>query len=176
MVGLIKLWPGLAAALLVAGCDSGASAVPVRQPVTDPSTIGREDRTTPASRPSADDPRAAPTPRLNGRPLWSANSRFTAQENAQRSFERNGAAFGAKTMDAYVARAHAFVAQPPKGAQVITRANGDRLIYDPAGNVFAVATRKGAPRTMFRPDEGAAYWDKVKAREANGGRRGRDDG
>ena len=69
--------------------------------------------------------------------------------------------------------------KPPRGAQTLTRRNGDTLIYDPAGNVFAVATRDGAPRTMFKPDEGAAYWAKVKAREAEGGARRsrtRDDG
>ena len=29
-------------------------------------------------------------------------------------------------------------------------------------NVFAVANKDGAPRTMFKPDEGAAYWQKQK--------------
>jgi hypothetical protein len=69
-----------------------------------------------------------------------------------------------------------FTNRPPKGAQTLTRANGDRLIYDPASNVFAVATREGAPRTMFKPGEGPAYWDKVKAREAEGGARPRARG
>ena len=35
-----------------------------------------------------------------------------------------------------------------------------------------LVTKAGAPRTMFKPDEGASYWDKVKAREADGGARG----
>ena len=29
-----------------------------------------------------------------------------------------------------------------------------------------LANREGAPRTMFKPDEGQAYWDEQKAREA----------
>ena len=69
-------------------------------------------------------------------------------------------------LKAYVQKAHAFTANPPKGAQTLTRRNGDKLIYDPRGNVFAVVTKEGAPRTMFKPDDGAAYWEKVKAGEA----------
>ena len=78
----------------------------------------------------------------------------------------NGEAFGAKDLDDFVRKAHAFVEDPPAGTQRITRNNGDTLLYDPKGNVFAVKTRDGAPRTMFKPDEGAAYWEEQKARDA----------
>ena len=87
--------------------------------------------------------------------------------------ERDGADFDARSVEDYVEKAHAFVSDPPKGAATLKRANGDTLIDDRAGNVFAVATRDGAPRTMFKPDEGSAYWEKVKAREAEGGARRR---
>ena len=50
----------------------------------------------------------------------------------------------------------------------LTRSNGDRLIYDPKGNIFAVADKNGAPRTLFKPKDGQAYWDKQKEAEANG--------
>ena len=43
---------------------------------------------------------------------------------------------------------------------------GDILYYDPKGNVFAVSNKEGAPRTMFKPDDGMAYWEKQKDREA----------
>jgi len=59
------------------------------------------------------------------------------------------------------------------------RANGDTLIYDPKGNVFAVATKDGAPRTMFKPDDGMDYWRKQKEREtqsASGSRRDSEAG
>ena len=173
MVGLIRVSMGLALACLLAGCDGGASAVPVHRASTEPAAQ-------PASAPYRTAvARTEPVRRIDGKPMWSASRRFTAEENAERSFQRNGAAFGAATREAFVARAHAFVTRPPKGAQTLTRSNGDTLIYDPASNVFAVATREGAPRTMFKPDEGAAYWDKVKAREAEGGARktrARDEG
>lgn len=174
MVGLMKVWPAVVLATLLAGCDGGASAVPVHNA----SAVGPppvEDAAVDA--PRAATARAEPVRRINGKPMWSSSRRFSSDQNAERNFKRNGAAFGAASLDAYVAKAHAFIAKPPKGTQTLTRANGDTLIYDPAGNVFAVATREGAPRTMFKPDEGAAYWETVKTREAPGGaRKKRDEG
>lgn len=163
----------VALAALLAACDGGASAVPVHEATASPPVVDAAE----AGTPRAAEARTAPVRRVDGKPMWSASRRFTADQNAERNFRRNGAAFGTATLEAYVARAHAFIARPPRGAQTLTRRNGDTLIYDPASNVFAVATREGAPRTMFKPDEGPAYWDRVKAREAEGGaRRRRDDG
>jgi len=174
MVRLIKLAPvvasAMAATVLLAGCDGGASAVPLRAdaariPAAAPdNTAGASTRT---------DAREAPVRKIDGKPMWSSSRRFTAEQNAQRHFERNGEAFGARSVDDFVSKAHAFVTDPPSGAATLTRANGDTLIYDARGNVFAVATRDGAPRTMFKPDDGAAYWEKVKVREREGGARSR---
>ena len=83
-----------------------------------------------------------------------------------RAFDRNGEAFGAKDVDDFVRKVHAFVDTPPAGTSRLTRANGDVLLYDAKSNVFAVVTRQGAPRTMFKPDNGAAYWDEQKTRES----------
>lgn len=151
----------------LAACDSGASAVKAPKGSDRASA-----EAAPASTESQSDggrradPRDAPVKLVAGKPYWAANRTRTAEENAQRSFERNGETFGAKTADDYVAKVHAFVSDPPKGAQTLKRANGDLLIYDPKDNVFAVVSREGAPRTMFKPDEGAAYWDEQKTREA----------
>ena len=166
-----QLLAGAAAMSLLAGlaaCDSGASAVKA------PKAGERASAETPA--PSADsgfrsgdrrdDPRDAPVKLVSGKPYWAANRTRTAEENAQRAFERNGATFGAKSADDYVTKVHAFVSDPPRGAETLKRSNGDLLIYDPKGNVFAVVSREGAPRTMFKPDEGAAYWDEQKTRES----------
>jgi len=153
---------------MVSACDGGASAVKA--------TKGGERASLDVPAPSASetvgegarraDPRDAPVKLVAGKPYWAANRSRTAEENAQRAFERNGETFGAKTADDYVAKVHAFVSDPPKGAETLKRANGDLLIYDPKGNVFAVVSREGAPRTMFKPDEGASYWDEQKTREA----------
>lgn len=92
--------------------------------------------------------------------MWSASRRYSAEESAQRAFERNGADFGAKTEEQFVRKAHDFVDHPPAGT--LTRANGDNLFYDPKGNVFAVASKAGGPRSMFKPDDSMAYWQKQK--------------
>jgi len=160
--------------LLISGCDGGASAVPV-QKAGEATRAAAASSGTPASArsPSSDADRAA-VPRVDGRPMWSATRRYTAEQNARRAFERNGAAFGADSVDAFVKKAHVFTSRPPKGSLFLSRDNGDRLIYDPAGNVFAIASADGAPRTMFKPDTGMAYWEQVKVDEADrAARRGR---
>lgn len=117
--------------------------------------------------------RSAPRPaarRLeDGKPVWASNRQRSGEENAQKQFERNGADFSAASMDDYVSKAHAFVDAPPKGAQTITRPNGDVLYYDPKANVFLVADREGAPRTMFKPRDGMSYWLQQKQRQGERG-------
>lgn len=161
---------GALASLLLLGlaaCDSGASAV--KAPTGGDrasSDAGAVSVAGVAVESRRDDPRDAPVKLIAGKPYWAANRTRSADENAQRSFERNGATFSATSVDDYVSKVHAFVSDPPRGAETLKRANGDLLIYDPKANVFAVVSREGAPRTMFKPDEGLAYWDEQKAREA----------
>lgn len=112
-------------------------------------------------------PDEAETPTVDGKPIWSSNRELSAQENAQKAFDRNGETFGAKDLDSFVQKAHDFTASPPKGSETLKRANGDTLIYDAKSNTFAVVTKDGAPRTMFKPDDGAAYWAEQKSREAS---------
>jgi hypothetical protein len=107
------------------------------------------------------------TPLVDGKPMWAANRRHSASENAQYQFSRNGQDFGAKTETDYVTKVHAFVENPPANAETIDRANGDKLIYDARSNTFAVVSRDGAPRTMFKPRDGATYWTEQKQRESD---------
>ncbi len=147
------------AALALVACDGDAAAIPAR-----------DHSATPAIQQTVEiepDVAERPAPRVDGKPMWSSNAKYTAQENAAYHFERNGADFEAKTVDAFVRKAHAFVNDPPKKALTMTRANGDRLVYDPESNTFAVATRDGAPRTMFKPEDGLAYWERQKERESD---------
>jgi pyocin large subunit-like protein len=180
---------GISAAALIAGCDNGPSAVRAKasaDQASAPASGGSDYRSSYASRGGASD--AAPgvdhrkdeVKLVEGKPVWSASKRFSAEENAQRSFERNGDAFGARSIDQFIKKAHAFVDHPPAGTQTLTRPNGDTLFYDPKGNVFAVANKAGAPRTMFKPDDGQAYWDKQKdqvghSQTARRGRRSSND-
>lgn len=183
-----------ASVLVLSACDrDGAENEPARAenaapavPSPDAADIAsdRDDGGASSERASAgdrgDDPREGPQPvHDDGAPLWAANRDLTAAAAAERQFARNGQAFGADTVDEYVDRAHAFIAKPPTGTERATRAgNGDRLFYDPKTNTFLVATRDGAPRTMFKPDDGAAYWATQKRQASGqGGRRsgGGDD-
>jgi pyocin large subunit-like protein len=152
----------------LSACDSGASAVkaPKAGERASAETGALASDTGGGDGARRSDPRDAPVKLVAGKPFWAANRTRSAEENAQRSFERNGAIFEAKSTEDYVAKVHAFVSDPPKGAETLKRSNGDLLIYDPKGNVFAVVSREGAPRTMFKPDEGASYWDEQKTREA----------
>ena len=162
--------------LLLGGCDGGASAVPVQKAGDIPRAMAASSDAAGPNESRSPDADRPPVPKVDGRPMWSATRRYTAEQNARRAFERNGAAFGADTVDAFVRKAHAFTAKPPKGSLFLTRDNGDRLIYDPAGNVFAIASADGAPRTMFKPDEGLAYWEQVKVDEADRAARRRQRG
>jgi pyocin large subunit-like protein len=111
------------------------------------------------------DARDAPVPKAkDGKPVWTANKRHTAEDNAQYAFDRNGEAFGAKDLDDFVAKAHAFVNHPPAGVQKISRSNGDTELYDAKSNTFAVVSKEGAPRTIFKPDNGPDYWAKEQSK------------
>jgi len=122
-----------------------------------PAGGGSYDRDEAAARP--------PVPSFHGEPMWSDSRKYTAQENATYHFQRAGADLGAKTLDEFLTKVHHFVDHPPKDVQVITRSNGDRLLYDAKDNLFAVARADGAPRTIFKPTTGAAYWDEQKTKE-----------
>lgn len=89
---------------------------------------------------------------------WASNRRNTAQENVAKQFRRNGEDFGAANANDYAAKASAFVSHPPAGVKTAVRGNGDKLFYDPASNTFAVMNKRGLPKTMFKPRDGAAYW------------------
>ena len=169
MAGMRIALLGAVTAFALAACDNGPSAVADQQAAG--TQMARSDDATPSAAPAASDaPRADhrddPVKLVDGKPMWSASRRYSAQANAERAFTRNGEAFGADTLDEFVRKAHAFVERPPKGTLTLTRAHGDRLLYDPKANVFAVVTPAGAPRTMFKPDDGLAYWEAQKTREA----------
>jgi len=161
-----------AAALALAACDAGPAAVSKAPQASAP---GAAPAQTGAQVASAD-PRDAPAPlATDGKPMWAANRKHTAEENADYQFNKNGKDFGASSEAQYVANAHAFVDAPPTGVKRIARSNGDALLYDAKTNTFAVVTRAGAPRTMFKPRDGAAYWDQQVAREQARNSKSADD-
>lgn len=148
-----------ALALMLVACDAGPSAT-AKGPA--PASGGGQV----VASASPVDPRDAPIPLVNGKPMWAANRKHTAQENADYQFAKNGKDFAAKTEADYVEAAHAFVDAPPAGVAKIERSNGDALLYDARSNTFAVVAKTGAPRTMFKPRDGLAYWKQQQQREA----------
>ena len=156
-----NLWMAGGVALAVAAltaCDNGPSAVETRERSGEAAIE--------AARPVAVEVGAEASEDSAEPARWTSNSRNTADQNIQRLFERNGAAFSATSADDYVQKAHAFIASPPPGTETVRRANGDTLFYQASSNTFLVATSDGTPRTMFKPDDGPAYWDQQKTREA----------
>jgi pyocin large subunit-like protein len=180
MAGLktaLSLALGISVLTLLSACDNGPSAVNKQAAGTQMATASAPERSYGSDRgsdrnsgdaPQVDHRKDTVAAADDGKPMWAPSKRFSAEEGAQRQFERDGQAFDARTVDQFVKKAHAFVGHPPKGTLTLTRKNGDTLFYDPKGNVFAVASKDGAPRTMFKPDDGMAYWEKQKDREARG--------
>ena len=174
--GKVGVWAGVCGAALLAlsACDKGPASIPARShdasasiaPAAAPNGGSGQADAGQRVAATAGDPRDAPIPLVDGKPMWAANKRHTAEENARYQFARDGADFGARDVNDFVAKAHAFVERPPSGAETLKRGNGDKLIYDPKANTFAVVSRDGAPRTMFKPRDGASYWQEQKDRVA----------
>jgi pyocin large subunit-like protein len=171
-MGRVDVTRLMAAGMMAAGlaaCDGGGSAIPAREHQaafadTGPErresrSAARDDggRTADAERTRSQRAEAV-TPQFDGRPMWADNRRHSAEENVQYQFEHHGKELGAATVEAFLTKTHAFVSDPPKTALTVTRANGDTLMYDPSSGLFAVARKDGAPRTIFKPDDGMAYW------------------
>lgn len=179
---------GISTLALLSACDNGPSAVSKKAAGPEVASASAPDRSYSSDRggygggyssgsggydraaPGVDHRKDAVAKADDGKPMWAASKRFSAEESAQRQFERDGANFDAKTLEQFVKKAHAFVGHPPKGTETITRKNGDILYYDAKDNIFAVASKDGAPRAMFKPDDGEAYWQKQKDREERSAR------
>lgn len=157
----IQRMAGVLAALVLAGCDSGGSAVETRDRTT----------TEPVALISAAAPEGDFEAAPEAKPPVTANRRETADAKVQRLFERNGAAFGARSADDYLTKVRAFTEATPKGTETVKRPNGDTLYYQASTNTFAVVDRNGVPRTMFKPDDGPTYWAQQKERAPTFGQR-----
>lgn len=106
-------------------------------------------------------------PDFHGEPMWSDNRQHTAGENAHYHCDKSGGDIGAKSFDDCLTRVHGFLDHPPASALKLVRANGDKLVYDPRANMFAVARKDGAPRTFFKPRNGMDYWKEQQAEADN---------
>ncbi|KQW86405.1 S-type pyocin family protein [Brevundimonas sp. Root1279] len=153
-------------AMALTGCGDGGSAVQTRDRTDE--AAGAVAAVTGGAAQAAETGRAdANTPK----PVLTANRRETMDDKVIRLFQRNGADFGAETADDYLAQVQAFTQRPPAGTDRVERPNGDVLLYQASTNTFAVVSRQGVAKTMFKPREGAAYWAEQKAAAPAFGRR-----
>ena len=158
------------ALLALAACGNGGSAVETR----DRAAEGAEAVLTSAVGSTAVAAEGAPE---TAKPVLTANRRETVDAKVARLFERNGADFGAVSAEDYLAKVRAFTTRPPAGAERVERANGDVLLYQASTNTFAVVSRDGVAKTMFKPRDGVAYWAEQKASAPTfGGARPSGDG
>jgi len=153
------------AALGLSACDNGASAVETR----DRAAVAEDAK--PVDSGSGGEAAKSADASAEAKPAVTANRRETTEAKVQRLFERNGADFGTPTAEAYLAAITAFTTTPPADAETVRRGNGDTLIYQASTNTFAVVDADGVPRTMFKPDDGPAYWAKEKAAAPTFGQR-----
>jgi len=140
----------------LAACDNGDTAVQTRERPAAGSDVALT--TAPGASTGAPD-----TAQATVRPALTANRRETVDAKIERLFARNGADFDARSAEDYLARVEAFTKRPPAGTDRVERPNGDVLLYQASTNTFAVVSREGVPKTMFKPREGAAYWAEQKA-------------
>lgn len=155
--------PAGAALALLAACGNGGSAVETRDRAAD----GAEAVLTSAAGPAA----AAAEVSSAAPAALTANRRESVDAKTERLFRTNGADFGAATAGEYLDKVRAFTTRPPAGTERVERPNGDVLLYQASTNTFAVVSREGVAKTMFKPRDGAAYWAEQKAAAPDFGRR-----
>lgn len=148
-----RFWIVGAAVGLLGGsaCGNGGSAVETRDRAADGAEVAL---TAAGAGPPAVSPAAAET----APPMLTGNRRETVDAKVTRLFERNGSDFGSRTPQDYLAKIQRFTTRPPAGTDRVERPNGDVLLYQASTNTFAVVSRDGVPKTMFKPRDGAAYW------------------
>lgn len=157
---------GWAALVLgLSACGNGGSAVETRDRPEKADVVASDAVSAEAvSAPVPVQPLAAPPQApAQAAVVLTSNRRETAGAKAIRLYERNGADFGATSAEEYLEKARAFTRSPPTDAEKIGRPNGDTLIYHARTNTFAVVDKRGVVRTMFKPSNGADYWERQKA-------------
>ncbi|RZJ43855.1 MAG: S-type pyocin family protein [Brevundimonas sp.] len=154
----------IGAALGVSACGDGGSAVATRDRAAD-----RAEAVLTSA--AAGPVEAAETASEGPKPVLTANRRETVDAKITRLFERNGADFNARSAEDYLGKVQAFTGRPPADAERVERPNGDVLLYQASTNTFAVVSRDGVAKTMFKPRDGAAYWAEQKAAAPTFGQR-----
>ena len=84
---------------------------------------------------------------------WTSTEKRSPNTNLAEHWSKHSKEFPElKSQNDYYRHAQEFVSDPPRGTLNKTRKNGDTVLYNPKTNTFAVKTKDGAPRTIFKPD------------------------
>lgn len=154
------------AALALAACGNGDSAVETRDRSGNTGQPAVVETTSEAATTRAPEP---------AKTVLTANRRETVDDKIQRLYRTNGSDFGARSAEDFLDKVTAFTTRPPAGTETVSRPNGDTLLYQASTNTFAVVARNGTPRTMFKPNDGPAYWAAQKAAAPTFGQRRSQD-
>lgn len=88
------------------------------------------------------------------RPIWTSHKKYSTLENAYKHWGDHRKDFpNFVNAKQYVEETHRFTRNPPSGTLRKVRFNGDIIFYHPISNVFAITTKSGIPRTMFKPNK-----------------------
>src|SRR4051794_34651155 len=102
---------GVSAAALLSACDNGPSAVKQTAAGSQMATAQHPERSYNSSggsgsygadQPKVDHRKDVVAAADDGKPMWAPSKRFSAEEGAEKQFERDGAAFDTKTVDQFV--------------------------------------------------------------------------
>ncbi|MDR6821159.1 hypothetical protein J2X76_006365, partial [Neorhizobium sp. 2083] len=140
-----------------------SSASPIHSRDFEPITVWAPGSLGGAGRPSAGATRGPGSASAGQGNIWSGTKTKSPAANALQHWNKHRADFPElQNAKQYVDRAHQLLNTPPATSEARSRANADRLLYDPPTNTFIATDSKGAPRTMFKPNEGAEYWSRQK--------------
>ncbi|MBD2785699.1 S-type Pyocin family protein, partial [Xenorhabdus sp. 3] len=93
--------------------------------------------------------------------IWTKGKVGSRIKNAINHWLKHGNEFpNLKSSNEYIDSAHDFINNPPNGTLSKMKDNGDKLFYHPDSNTFAVQSKSGAPRTMFKPNGKMNYRSK----------------
>lgn len=96
-------------------------------------------------------------------PIWTKTKKLEPVSNAYEHWVKHGNEFSDQPFNnakEYVEDTHDFVNNPPEGTLTKTGPNDDELFYHPPTNTFAVKTKDGVPKTMFKRSDKMGYWNK----------------
>jgi outer membrane biosynthesis protein TonB len=130
-------------------------AAPPKPAVTAPATNPPK----PAPTPPAQAAPKATTPPATGPPPSTSRVGFTSRRSLEDHFDKHGAEFGRITIDEYLAAAKALRDAPlSKDVLEIVRADGVITRFDKRTGNFTAFHDDKTIRTLFRPNDGEAYF------------------